>query len=167
MSTKPANDLLIHSDSPQRTEALGKVLGNFLQPGDLICLSGLLGAGKTVLSRGIGAGWGAQPPLTSPTYNLVHEHCREADSGRLLHIDLYRIGELTDAASLGIDDCLEDNATVIIEWCERLRDQLPPEKMHIGLELAEDHHRQLLISAQGVRHLALLDAWRKAICLRS
>ena len=86
--------------APKLCAALGKLL----QAGDLICLSGQLGAGKTVFSRGIGGGWGAIPPLSSPTYNLAHEHRRAQDETRLLHIDLYRIDGPADAETLGLDD---------------------------------------------------------------
>ena len=78
-------------ETAERTASLGAALGRLLTPGDVLCLSGELGAGKTVFSRGIGAGWGATVPLTSPTYNLAHEHERQQDRARLYHLDFYRI----------------------------------------------------------------------------
>ena len=154
--------MCIHSDSPQRTEAVGRALGKLLEAGDLVCLSGQLGAGKTVLCRGVGAGWGAIPPLSSPTYNLAHEHQRERDGARLLHIDLYRVKGLEYALSLGIDDMLDGDDIVIIEWSERLSDYLPTERLAIDIELAGAQERELVIGAQGARYLLLLDAWREA-----
>ena len=79
---------------------MGAALGRLLRAGDRICLSGNLGAGKTVFCRGLGDGWGATHPLTSPTYTLVHEHLR-ADGSKLYHIDLYRISGAEEAATLG------------------------------------------------------------------
>ena len=91
MTVSPKCERHITSETAMRTEAIGAALGAILAPGDVLCLSGELGAGKTVLSRGIGAGWGATVPLSSPTYNLVHEHERSADNTRLYHLDFYRI----------------------------------------------------------------------------
>ena len=109
------------SSGPERSIALGTELGGLLQAGDVICLSGELGAGKTIFSRGIGAGWGATIALTSPTYNLVHEHQRHQDDARLYHLDLYRIDGAKDAETLGLDDLLESDAAVILEWPERIQ----------------------------------------------
>ena len=165
MSALPPNVLVIHSDSPQRTEKLGVALGRLLRAGDLICLSGPLGAGKTLLSRGIGIGWGAQPPLTSPTYNLAHEHRRERDSARLLHIDLYRISQAAEAASLGLDDLLEGEDIALIEWPERILADLPKERLHIDIADMADagaQARALTIAARGPRYLALLSQLRQA-----
>lgn len=166
MSAQPANEIQIHSGSPARTEAVGAALGKLLQAGDLICLSGQLGAGKTVLSRGIGAGWGADPPLSSPTYNLAHEHQRAADKARLLHIDLYRISGAADAASLGIDDILDSDDIVIIEWRERISDSLPQEQLRIDIEIGRAQERELFVVARGERYLRLLNAWRDAALVR-
>lgn len=163
MSAKAPNKIHIHSDSPKRSEQLGAALGKLLGAGDLICLSGQLGAGKTVLSRGIGLGWGADPPLSSPTFNLVHEHRRDGDDTRLLHIDLYRIIGPSEAASLGIDDILDSDDIVIIEWSERLRSYLPPDRLQIDIELGGAEERELIVVVRGERHLRLLDAWREAI----
>jgi len=167
VNAPPTTEMRIHSDSPQRSEQVGAALGKLLEAGDLICLSGQLGAGKTVLSRGIGAGWGAIPPLSSPTYNLVHEHQRDQDSARLLHIDLYRINGPADAASLGIDDILDSDDIVIIEWSERLSDTLPPDRLRIDIELGGAQERELIVCAQGQRYRTLLGALKQAALLRS
>ncbi|MCY3779607.1 MAG: tRNA (adenosine(37)-N6)-threonylcarbamoyltransferase complex ATPase subunit type 1 TsaE [Chloroflexi bacterium] len=162
MSAKAPKMIHIHSDSPKRSEQLGAALGKLLGAGDLICLSGQLGAGKTLLSRGIGLGWGADPPLSSPTFNLVHEHRRNCDEMRLLHIDLYRISGPADAASLGIDDIVDSDDIVIIEWSERLSGYLPADRLRIDIELGGAQERELIVCARGQRHLRLLDAWREA-----
>lgn len=159
--------MVIQSDSPQRSEQVGAALGRLLRAGDLICLSGQLGAGKTVLSRGIGAGWGADPPLSSPTYNLVHEHQRERDGARLQHIDLYRINGLADAATLGLDDILDSDDIAIIEWPERIADYLPQAQLRIDIELVDEQGRDLIINARGERYLCLLNALRDAALARS
>ena len=149
------------SDAPWRTEAIGSALGRLLQAGDVICLSGELGAGKTVFSRGLGSGWGATPPLTSPTYNLVHEHRRAQGGERLSHIDLYRISGPAEAQTLGIEEIFDGDDIVILEWPERIRAILPPEHVWIDIELAEAQQRHLVMSAAGERFVALIDALRR------
>lgn len=158
--------LEIISDSPECTQALGAALGQALGAGDLICLCGELGAGKTVFSRGIGVGWGASSALTSPTYNLVHEHRRD-DAGKLYHVDLYRIDGVDDATTLGLDDILEEAAATLIEWPERLGSLLPAEHLWIDFAVGEAHERQLTFYARGERHAQLLAAFSALITTES
>ena len=143
-----------------RTEAIGAALGALVQPGDVICLSGKLGAGKTVFSRGIGAGWGASVPLSSPTYNLVHEHARPADNARLFHLDFYRISGAREAETLGLDDILDSGDAVIFEWPERILEILPAERLWIDITMRQDDTRDLEFVARGERYRALIDALR-------
>ena len=142
---------------------MGAALGELLAPGDVICLSGELGAGKTVFSRGIGAGWGAAVPLSSPTYNLVHEHDRPDDRARLYHLDFYRISAAREAETLGVYEILDSRDIVILEWPERLLDILPAERLWIDIVMREDDGRDLHLTAQGERHAALLDDLRQAL----
>ncbi|NLX11994.1 MAG: tRNA (adenosine(37)-N6)-threonylcarbamoyltransferase complex ATPase subunit type 1 TsaE, partial [Chloroflexi bacterium] len=91
------------SHSVEQTLHLGRALGELLRPGDLICLAGDLGAGKTALTRGIGAGWGAREAVTSPTFTLIHEHRRPQDDQVLYHVDCYRLHGAEDAWNIGLD----------------------------------------------------------------
>lgn len=150
-------------ESAERATALGAALGRLLTPGDVICLSGQLGAGKTIFSRGIGAGWGATVPLTSPTYNLAHEHERQEDKARLFHLDFYRIHGLRDAETLGIHEILESGDIVLIEWPERILEFLPAEHLWIDIIIREDGARALTFAARGERHCALLADLRLAL----
>lgn len=154
------------SETTQRTEALGAALGELLAPGDVICLAGKLGAGKTVFSRGIGAGWGATTPLTSPTYNLVHEHIRRADRARLFHLDFYRVSGAREAETLGIYEILEGGDIVIFEWPERVLDILPDQRLWIDFLMREDDERDLRFGAWGERHAALLNDLRQSLGLK-
>lgn len=154
------------SVSTADTEAVGAALGRLLKPGAVICLSGALGAGKTVFSRGIGAGWGAVPALTSPTYNLVHEHRRARDEGRLAHIDLYRINRGGEADTLGLDDLLDGEYILIMEWPERIRESLPRTHLWIDIDVVDDEGRELVFRAQGQRYAALVDALRRGLSAR-
>lgn len=150
-------------ETAERTQALGAALGRLLAPGDVICLSGELGAGKTVFSRGIGAGWGASLPLTSPTYNLVHEHERTDDNARLYHLDFYRIRGARDAETLGIHEILESGDIVLFEWPERILELLPVEHLWVDIMIREDEARALTFFARGERHCALLAKMRLAL----
>ena len=151
------------SAEAKRTEDLGAMLGSLLRPGDIVCLSGDLGAGKTVFSRGIGAGWGATIPLSSPTYNLVHEHQRAGDGVRLYHLDCYRISRAAEAATLGIDDILDGLGILICEWPERILDILPNDHLWIDIEVKADNGRDLYFGARGERHGALVDSLRNLV----
>lgn len=153
-------ELDIFSHSVEQTRRLGNRLGKLLRPGDIICLSGDMGAGKTVFSAGIGEGWGAKTPLTSPTFNLVHQHQRDADSQKLYHLDCYRLYGTADADSIGLDDILEGNGPVILEWAERIEDALPEHKLWIDIRVLEFTRRNFFFEGIGARPQAIIDAFR-------
>ena len=144
------------SSGPAQTQALGAALGELLCGGDVICLAGALAAGKTCFSRGIGIGWGAIPPLTSPSYNLMHEHSRQADGARLCHLDFYRLSGAREAELLGFDDILASGAALIFEWPQRLESLLPPQRLWIDFEPRSTAQRLLHFAACGARHRGLL-----------
>ncbi len=143
--------------SPTRTELLGAYLGAALRAGDVICLSGNLGAGKTAFARGVGAGWGAIEAVNSPTFVIAHEHRRTADTMRLVHIDCYRLNSADDAESIGIEDILAGEDAVIIEWPEHIAELLPAERLWIHLEAGEQADERILtFAASGERATALI-----------
>ena len=153
----------VNSASAWQTEAIGRALGRRLQPGDLICLSGELGAGKTVFSRGLGAGWGANPPLSSPTYNLAHEHERRRDGARLHHLDFYRVSGARDAETLSLHELLDSGDILVFEWPERVKAILPSERLWIDIAPLDIDERELRFAATGERHCALLDSLCQAL----
>lgn len=159
------------SRSASQTQRLGARLGALLQGGDVICLEGALGAGKTCLAQGIGRGWGVEQTLISPTFVLIREYTRppsseEQDKTRLYHIDLYRISGVKEAWSLGLDEFLgASHAICVIEWAERARSLIPSDHLWIELDFvgySNQTQRALHISALGERHQALLQAFRQA-----
>jgi len=147
------------SHSLDQTLAAGAALGKRLAPGDVICLSGDLGAGKTALMGGIGRGWGALEPINSPTFVLIHEHHRAADSVRLYHLDCYRLSSEADAASIGLEDLLTGNDVVVMEWPERVESLLPVERLWIELETLDETTRRLTITGSGPRYETLIKEW--------
>ncbi|GAM96658.1 tsaE protein [alpha proteobacterium U9-1i] len=114
------------------TEALGARLGAHLSVGDVVCLSGGLGAGKTTLARGAISAWtGRDEEAPSPTYTLVQTY--EGPRGELWHVDLYRLKTAEEAWELGLEDAFA-GAACLIEWPERLDGYLPPSRLDIALE---------------------------------
>ena len=151
------------SHNVDQTVDLGIQLGRMLSGGDVICLSGDLGAGKTALTSGIGKGWGALEPVNSPTFVFVHEHRRAADDTRLYHLDCYRLASEEDALSVGVEDILTGHDVVVIEWPERIASFLPPECLWIHLDATDDiAERRITLEATGPRYLALLDELRSS-----
>ncbi len=136
--------------SPDETRALGRRLGELLRPGDLVCLQGDLGAGKTTFTQGIAAGWGSADAVSSPTFVMVNQY-RAADGTPLYHMDAYRIESLPEGAELGLDDMLNDGA-LLIEWPERIAAILPAERLWITLAHAGEQERALNIEAVGERY---------------
>ncbi len=152
------------SNSVDQTRRLGARLGRLLQVGDVICLCGELGAGKTQMSAGIAEGWGAREAVSSPTFVLVHEHSRPADAMRLYHVDCYRMRGPDELDTFGWDDMLAANAALVIEWPERIKAALPPEYMWVTFsDVAGDEfsRRHLLFEASGTRHQNLLLEFRR------
>ncbi len=156
-------ELDISSHSPEQTERLGIRLGQLLQAGDILCLSGDMGAGKTVFSAGIGQGWGAQSRLTSPTYNLVHEHRHPQDNTLLYHLDCYRLTHESETDGISWDDMLESNGILLIEWAENIESALPPHHLWIDFMVPEPTRRRLAFEAAGKRYEHLITQFRDVI----
>ncbi|MHC2997918.1 hypothetical protein OB08_00985 [Microbacterium sp. HJ5] len=107
--------------SPGDMEALGEQIGRMLRPGDLVVLTGPLGAGKTTLTRGIGAGLGVRGPVQSPTFVLARTHPSLAGGTPLVHVDAYRLGSAAELDDLDIDF---DASAVVVEWGRGMVDGL-------------------------------------------
>ncbi len=120
-------------DAASDTEALGAAVARALEPGDVVCLWGELGAGKTTLARGlIRALMGPEQEAPSPTFTLVQAY--DGPRFAIVHLDLYRLSGPEEVRELGLDEALEDGAAVI-EWPERLGPALPPDRLDIRLAI--------------------------------
>jgi tRNA threonylcarbamoyladenosine biosynthesis protein TsaE len=132
--------------SEGETIALGERLAAELPAKRTVLLIGNLGAGKTTLAKGIVKGLRAAAPeeVSSPTFTLIHEYgAGEYGSCRVYHIDLYRLEELREVATLGLDEIFDRDAVVLIEWGERFPQILPPERTEIRLRALDDDEREI------------------------
>jgi tRNA threonylcarbamoyladenosine biosynthesis protein TsaE len=141
---------------PDQTEQLGEQLGALLSAGDLVCLSGDLGAGKTCLTRGLARGWGALQHPTSPTFTLINEYTRRHDARRFYHVDCYRLEGTADARTTGLDDLFDGDGVIVIEWPERIQGILPPDRLWVQLNDRGGNDRELIVTASGDRSTDLL-----------
>lgn len=138
-----------------QTIAFGAIIGALLLPTDLILLSGGLGAGKTHLTKGIIAGMGSTDVVTSPTYIFINEY-RLAARGVAFHVDLYRVEDASELASIGLDDALMGHGACIIEWPERDPMLMTLPHLAMTLTVQSDHTRLVTIHSRGPRAATLM-----------
>ena len=143
------------SHSPEETRSIGTRLGVLLQPGDVICLQGELGAGKTTFTQGLAQGWGSLDAVSSPTFIIVNVYRRE-NGEQLYHLDTYRLDSAPEAEELDIDTMLM-RGPLIVEWPERMQSVLPAEHLWITFEHRDDDERQFHFEARGKRAAELLE----------
>ena len=152
-------DFISHSQA--QTRRFGARLGELLQGGDVICLAGELGAGKTCLAQGIGQGLGIEGPITSPTFTLINEYRQEQARLPFYHIDLYRLGETKEVLTLGLDEYFYGEGISVVEWADRAREALPAEHQWIELRYIDETKRGLLMKAVGKRYEELLREFKR------
>ena len=149
------------SHGAEQTSRIGERLGRLLLPGDLVCLEGDLGAGKTRLTQGIGRGLGVTLPITSPTFIIVNEYALPARGCKFYHIDFYRVASIAEACATGLEEYFYGRDICVIEWAERAREILPAERLWITAHYLSDTKRQLRLDAAGARHEQLLLDFRQ------
>ena len=154
-----AHTLEFFSRSPEQTRRVGMRLGDILKPGDVICLQGDLGAGKTTLVQGLARGWGSLDPVSSPTFIIVNNY-RRPDNAQLFHMDAYRLDSAPEAAELDLDEMLV-RGPLLIEWPERVRAVLPENYLWISFEFVAEENRQMVIKASGARYDEILNELRQ------
>ena len=149
------------SRSPEQTRRVGMRLGAMLRPGDLVCLSGDLGSGKTTLVQGIAQGWGSLDQVSSPTFVLVNQY-RRPDGAVLHHMDAYRMRDGAEAEDLDLDMLLETGA-LIVEWPERIRSVLPTERVWVDLGWVAEEKRSMVFASSGEYYAAMLTDFRQKV----
>jgi tRNA threonylcarbamoyladenosine biosynthesis protein TsaE len=134
--------LVVETSSPDETRAVGAALARSFAGAARFSLEGDLGSGKTVLVRGICEGLGVEEDVTSPTYTLRHDYV--AGDGRpVLHVDCFRLKNASEAAALALEE--SDDAVVLVEWGDRVRDELPPDTVRISIEMIDETKRRIRI----------------------
>ena len=132
------------TNSQEETFEIGKALAGKAKAGDIYCLNGDLGAGKTVLAKGFAAGLGITEPVTSPTFTIIKEY----DGGRLplYHFDVYRIADLSEMDALGYEEYFYGDGICLIEWSELIEELIPEEAVQITIErdLSKDTDYRLI-----------------------
>lgn len=149
---------LIETSSVEETMALGTLLGEHLLAGDVLALSGELGAGKTAFTQGIARGMGIRAAVTSPTFTLINRYT--APDGRVLqHVDCYRLGnaslEMWDA---GLTDFFAGDDIVVIEWADRIPELLPPDHLALDFTYVDETRRRICFRGESDRDIALIGA---------
>ncbi|HEX9234775.1 MAG TPA: tRNA (adenosine(37)-N6)-threonylcarbamoyltransferase complex ATPase subunit type 1 TsaE [Actinomycetota bacterium] len=133
--------------TPQETKAVGKAIAEVLGSGDVISLTGDLGAGKTTLVQGMAKGLGVTQPVLSPTFTLVRQYQGIAP---VYHMDVYRLERLQDVIDLGFDEMIDRGGIVLIEWGDAIEALLPPNFLQVELTMPDSWEgRRLGLSWQG------------------
>jgi tRNA threonylcarbamoyladenosine biosynthesis protein TsaE len=143
-------DACVHSRSAEQTRRLGSELGRLLEGGDVVALSGELGAGKTCLVQGLALGLGVSPdvPVTSPTFTLVGQYPGRVE---MRHADFYRVDHASRLEDAGFSDLLDARGVLVVEWAERFPEALPRERLEIGIEIVSDEERRIRLRGSGAR----------------
>jgi tRNA threonylcarbamoyladenosine biosynthesis protein TsaE len=142
-------EVVARTAAREETQALGEALAPLCEPGDLVLLSGEMGAGKTALTQGLGRGLGVTERITSPTFTIAHQY-----AGRLTvhHLDVYRLEHLNEALDVGLSEILDEGALVVIEWGDAIIPVLPRDFLEVRLSFGEgDDDRELRMRAVGTR----------------
>jgi len=143
------------TSSAEATRRLGSAIAGVLGPGDVVSLTGDLGAGKTTLVQGIARGLGVEEPVVSPTFTLVREY---RGTVPIYHLDVYRLDRIQDVLDLGFEEMLDEQALVVVEWGDAIQGLLP--QNHVEAELSipdEDDRRRILVAPRGPAWLGRWD----------
>lgn len=156
-----AKTLTIISPTPQETERIGSLVGTLLITGDVIALTGELGAGKTTLVRGLAQGMGVSgEEVASPSFTLVNEYDGPLP---LFHIDLYRLGNIQELHEIGYEEYISEAGVTVIEWADRVRDAIPHESLWITLRYQSSEQREIEMHPRGVRYEKMIEELQKKV----
>lgn len=147
----------VRTTSADQTIALGERLGRVAAAGDLVCLWGDLGAGKTQVAKGIARGLGVADTVNSPTFILMNEY-----AGRLplFHVDLYRLADAADALAGGVVDDRQTAGLTVVEWPDRMGDVLPAGRLDVRIDGSGDEVRDIEIGTTDPGYAAYVEAMR-------
>jgi len=142
------------SESEEQTLSLGKRVGRGLGRGDVVAIKGELGAGKSVIVRGICEGLGMVQRTRSPSFTFMNRYRGPID---VYHIDLYRIEHAGELATLGWEEMLYSDSITLIEWADKLGSFLPPASLDISIEITGEETRRISLTANVGRHERIIE----------
>jgi tRNA threonylcarbamoyladenosine biosynthesis protein TsaE len=160
--------MLVHlsAHNADETTTVGERIGRLLQAGDVVCLYGELGSGKTVLAKGLARGLGVvrEGDVRSPSFVLIHRY-----EGRVpvYHADLFRLAGPADVGDIGLRELLGGEGVTIIEWADKLEASLAMERLDITLQHAGANTRLMTLQGHGARYLHLLEEWQDDLARRA
>lgn len=135
------------SDSEDKTFRAGQTAAKYLKPGDVVALSGRLGAGKTVFAKGLAKGLGVTAEVSSPTFNIV----REYEGGRpLYHFDFYRLNNMDELLDIGFEDYLYGKGVCVVEWADLFPEAIPHTALFVNIEYQDGGLRKITMKKRGV-----------------
>lgn len=154
---------VLSSPTSEDTRAIGKALAEVLGSGDVVVLTGELGAGKTTLVRGVAEGLGAEEHVASPTFTLVREYV----TGRVpvAHVDVYRLTRVQDVVDLGLEELSDGVAVLLIEWGDAIEELLPAGRLRVELTTpaVDDERRRIEVRTEGPGWASREEALRRAL----
>jgi len=135
--------MILFSSSPEQTIKIGAFIGSKLSKGDVIALQGTLAAGKTTMTKGIAQGLGIDEDVTSPTFTLISEYQGRL---RLYHMDAYRLDSVEDFRNLGVEEMLYGSGVCVVEWSEKVMEEMPKDAIIVALEAIEGDKRRITVT---------------------
>ena len=144
------------TSAPEATRSVGRALGEIVTAGAVVVLTGDLGAGKTVLAKGVAEGLDVAEEVTSPTFNILLVHAGRVE---LAHFDLYRLEREAELEDIDFWGVLESGAACLVEWGDRFPDALPADVLIVSLAITGDESRRIDIDPSGPRSGKLAEAW--------
>jgi tRNA threonylcarbamoyladenosine biosynthesis protein TsaE len=156
MTSNLRHKIVIQTRSASETTRIGKTIGNWLLPGDVVALVGELGAGKTQFIKGLatGVGIGNSTYISSPSFTLIHEYPGKTP---LYHIDLFRLRKEKEAEELGLEDYVQGRGITAIEWADKIPSLLPEDVLLISIIYVDKNTRSLEITGKGKHFEELVD----------
>lgn len=155
----PRNELHLATHAPAETLALGERLGHVVRPGNVVALIGDLGAGKTLLTKGIFRGLNGDPrEVISPTFVLMTRH-----EGRspLYHFDAYRLQGAGEILDIGAEESFYGDGVSVVEWADRVIDALPDDRLEVHMNVRSPNEREIRLRARGEQSAMLLERLRR------
>jgi len=154
---------VIITSSAEETAGVGEKVGLLLRAGDVICLYGDLGAGKTRFAKGVALGLGVKGPVTSPTFILINEY-----QGRLpfYHMDVYRLDDPSEMEDLGYEEYFYGDGVTVVEWADKVQELLPEERLDITIKRRPEgeDYREITPAPRGEKYRRLVKELTAVVC---